>query len=213
MERIFAIGDIHGCLDKLRALMEKIRPDRERDRIVFIGDYIDRGPDPRGVVDYVIDLRERFGRVICLMGNHERMFLDYHLYGKDGDIFLMNGGDTTLLSYGTEQTPAGRRARVPEEHLRFFESLLPYYESDSYIFVHAGLRPHVPLEEQILEDLLWIRYTFIRSYQDFGKIVVFGHTPFPEPRIDFNKIGIDTGAVYGGMLTCIELPAMNLYQA
>ncbi len=213
MERIFAIADIHGCLDKLRALMEKIRPDRERDRIVFIGDYIDRGPDSRGVVDYVIDLRDRFGRVVCLMGNHERMFLDYHLYGKDGDLFLMNGGDTTLLSYGMEETPAGKRARVPEEHLRFFEDLLPYYESEGYIFVHAGLRPHVPLEEQIPEDLLWIRYAFIRSCQDFGKIVVFGHTPFPEPLIDFNKIGIDTGAVYGGKLTCIELPAMNLYQA
>lgn len=212
MERIFAIGDIHGCSDKLRAMMETIRPDKEKDGIVFIGDYIDRGPDSKGVVDYVLDLGKQYDQMVCLMGNHEQMFLDYHLHGKNGDLFLLNGGDATLLSYGLTDTPSGKKADVPEEHLRFFRRLLPYYETEAYLFVHAGLRPRVPLAEQSPEDLLWIRHTFIRSYQDFGKIVVFGHTPLPEPLIDYNKIGIDTGAVYGGSLTCVELPAVKIYQ-
>ena len=212
MERIFAIGDIHGCLDKLQAMMETIHPDREKDGIVFIGDYIDRGPDSRGVVDYVLGLKNRFEQVVCLKGNHEEMFLDFHLHGRNGDLFLMNGGDATLLSYGMVDTPSGKRADIPEEHLRFFLNLLPYYETEKYIFVHAGLRPRVPLEDQYPEDLFWIRHAFIRSYHDFGKIVVFGHTPLPEPLIDYNKIGIDTGAVYGGQLTCVELPAVKIYQ-
>ena len=110
------------------------------------------------------------------------------------------------------ETAEGKKINVPENHLEFFKSLLPYYETEDYIFVHAGLRPGISLEKQNIDDLTWIRYEFIRSTYDFGKIVVFGHTSLPETLIQPNKIGIDTGAVYGGYLTCVVLPETKIIQ-
>lgn len=120
----------------------------------------------------------------------------------------------TLNDYGISRldTPRKRKAKIPADHLRFFESLLSYYETDQYIFVHAGLLPGLPLVAQSADDLQWIRREFIDSDYDFGKRVVFGHTPFSAPLVAVNKIGIDTGAVYGGKLTCVELPALKFYQ-
>lgn len=214
MKRIFAIGDIHGCISNLMSIMDTIDIDVQNDALIFIGDYIDRGPDPKGVVDFVLELREKIEHVICLLGNHELMFLDYlhdkNVYKK---MFLINGGDHTISSYGVVETAGKIRVDVPENHMDFFTSLLPYYETEDYIFVHAGLRPAIPLEKQDMEDLIWIRHEFINSSYDFGKTVVFGHTPLSQPLIDSNKIGIDTGAVYGGKLTCIELPKVRIYQA
>jgi len=213
MGRIFAIGDIHGCISKLERIIDRIDIDAQNDTLVFIGDYIDRGPDPKGVVDFVLDLRKSINRVICLLGNHEQMFLDYlrdESFNKE--IFLVNGGGNTISSYGVIETSEGIKVDVPESHMQFFTSLLPYYQTDDYIFVHAGLRPNIPLEKQSIEDLIWIRYEFINSSYDFGKTVIFGHTPLSQPFIDFNKIGIDTGAVYGGKLTCIQLPEVKIYQ-
>jgi serine/threonine protein phosphatase 1 len=186
--------------------------DAKNDMLVFLGDYIDRGEDPKGVVDIVLNLKERIKKVICLLGNHEQMFLDYLSDGKFKKSFLVNGGESTVASYGFVKTDDGMKVDVPDSHMQFFKSLLPYYETDDYIFVHAGLRPNIPLEKQKVEDLIWIRHEFIRSPYDFGRTVVFGHTPLARPLIDSNKIGIDTGAVYGGKLTCVQLPKVRIYQ-
>jgi serine/threonine protein phosphatase 1 len=214
MKKIFAIGDIHGCLEKLGRLMRKININHQNDTLVFIGDYIDRGESGPEVVDYVIRLRNEYKKVVCLMGNHEQMLACY-LDGVDEDRYLINGGRITLHSYGILPLDdiEKRKCKIPMNHRLFFESLLPYHETDDYIFVHAGLKPGVPLKEQTIQDLLWIRHEFIGSEDDFGKIVVFGHTPLNNPLISKNMIGIDTGAVYGGKLTCLELPEIKIYQA
>jgi len=210
MGNIFAIGDIHGCLDKLCALMEKIGTeiDPDRDLLVFLGDYIDRGPESFGVVEYLIDLRDRFKNTVFLKGNHEEM-LEKYLTGPDRYTYLVNGGQQTLDSYLRRSRPGEHP--IPETHMRFYESLSLYYENDAYIFVHAGLRDDVPLESQDPDDLLWIREGFIESRFDFGKKIIFGHTPFPEPLIHPNKIGVDTGAVYGNQLTCVKLPELEFH--
>jgi serine/threonine protein phosphatase 1 len=143
------------------------------------------------------------------------MFLNY-LEGVDEDMYLVNGGIYTLQSYKISFSDdiEKRKSKIPADHRAFFQSLRPYYETKDYIFVHAGLNPDVPLAEQGVYDLLWVRYEFIESENDIGKIVVFGHTPVGEkPLIRKNKIGIDTGVVYGGKLTCIELPDIKIYQA
>ena len=198
---IYTIGDIHGCLDPLRRLMDQI-PLSETDEVVFIGDYVDRGPDSKGVIDYLLTLR---GRYRFLMGNHERMFLDF-LLGKDRDLFLYNGGTATLDSYGGV-------GNIPAAHLAFFNRLLPYYETDEYLFVHGGIRPGIPLQEQDPKDLLWIREEFYAYPGRYPKTVVFGHTPMREVLMDEDRIGIDTACVYGNKLTCLILPSREVIQA
>jgi len=214
MGKIFAIGDIHGCISQLDKLLAQLDIDAGEDTLLFIGDYIDRGPDPKGVIDYIIDIRKNVRNVVCLSGNHEDMFLNYCLDGRDEDLYMSNGGMRTLASYGFMREGT-EELILPDSHREFFTTLRTYYETDDYIFVHAGLRPGVPLDRQDREDLLWIRFEFISSPYDFGKTVVYGHTPVSlnKPLIDKNKIGIDTGAVFGGRLTCIELPEMKIYQA
>ena len=213
MGKIFAIGDIHGCLSYLEDLIAKISVDPDEDRIVFIGDYVDRGPDPKGVVEFILELKRQYN-IICLIGNHERMMMDYYDYGFNKAMWFANGGKSTVDSYGIIATPEGKKINFPETHLRFFRSLLPYYETEDYFFVHAGLKPDVPLTQQDPLDLVWIREDFIDSDYNFGKRIIYGHTPrLSGPYIDPYKIGIDTGAVYGGMLTCLELPAIQFYQA
>ena len=209
MERIFAVGDIHGCYDKLLILMEKIDIDFESDTLVFLGDYIDRGPQSFEVVAYLADLKQRHANTIFLKGNHEEM-LERYLSGEDRITYLVNGGQQTLESYMNRPRPEGEPA-IPSTHLEFFKSLRIYYETQNYIFVHAGLKNKVPLEKQKTEDLLWIRRRFIESKCDYGKMVVFGHTPLHEPLLLPNKIGIDTGAVYGNRLTCVRLPELVFY--
>jgi serine/threonine protein phosphatase 1 len=213
MNKIFAIGDIHGCLNPLRALIKSLTADRQNDTLLFIGDYIDRGSSSPEVVDYVIGLSEEFRKVVYLLGNHEKMLLRY-LDGIEKEMYLFNGGAATLLAYGLPCTaaPPDVKAKIPVDHLHFFRSLLPYYETEDYIFVHAGLAPGLALSEQSVHDLLWVRQDFIDSDYDFGKRVIFGHTPLAQPLIMPNKIGIDTGAVYGGRLTCLELPVLKIHQ-
>jgi len=213
MNKIFAIGDIHGCLDKLQRLILNIAADPEKDTLVFIGDYIDRAGGGRDVIDYILGLKKKYQKVTCLCGNHESMLLRY-LEGTDEEMYLANGGMMTLNAYGISRSdaPRERKAKIPTDHLRFFESLLPYYETDRYIFVHAGLLPGIPLAGQSVYDMQWVRQEFIDSDYDFGKRVVFGHTHFSAPLVTAGKIGIDTGAVYGGKLTCVELPTLKFYQ-
>lgn len=203
--RTFVVGDIHGCLDQLRRLMEKIDWDPGMDSLIFVGDYIDRGENSKEVVDFILDLMDESPCIECLMGNHESMFLQY-ISGRDKDLYFMNGGLSTIRSYSRD-----KGFFVPESHLDFYGSLKMYLELEDHFVVHAGFRPGRAPEDQVSHDMLWIRDPFICSEHDFGKQVIFGHTPFEKPLIKKTKIGIDTGAVYGGGLTCLELNEMRFY--
>lgn len=180
--------------------MAKIAPS-DQDEVIFLGDYIDRGPESRGVVDYLLTLPSRYK---FLMGNHEKMLLDF-LEGRGEELYLYNGGGATLRNYGGP-------SQIPASHLAFFRSLVPYYETPEYLFVHAGIRPMVPLAQQDPEDLVWIRDEFFRFVGRFERPVVFGHTPLREVMMRPDRIGIDTGCVYGGKLTCLLLPSRDLVQ-
>lgn len=194
--RLLAVGDIHGCLEPLRNLMAQVAP-RETDQVVFLGDYVDRGPDSRGVIEYLLDFAKRFPQTVFLKGNHEAMFLDF-LEGRDPFSFLANGGQATLDSYAQEE--------IPEEHVDFLRKLHLSYETSDFIFVHAGLRPGLPLQQQSEEDLLWIRRDFLNSHYLWGKTVVFGHSPQSDgPLVQTERLGLDTGAVYGGSLSCCDV--------
>ena len=197
----YAIGDIHGCLGALDQLLTKIAP-RPEDELVFVGDYIDRGPQSREVVDRLLALPHR---CVFLMGNHERMLLDF-LAGEEEDIYLENGGRATLASYG------GDPDHIPAAHLAFFHSLRPMYETPDYLFVHAGIRPMVPMAEQGAHDLIWIRHEFFKFIGKYPKPVIFGHTPLRQVLMADDRIGIDTGCVFGGKLTSVKLPQRELIQ-
>jgi serine/threonine protein phosphatase 1 len=207
--KIFVIGDIHGCLEMLNRLMDIIPWHPEKDRLIFVGDYIDRGEDPKGVVDYILALKDCCPNIDCLIGNHEALFLDY-LNGRNEVAYIRNGGWNTLRSYEIEERGEGS-SPLPPDHVDFFQSLIPYLELDDYYVVHAGFRPYVSITQQSLRDMVWIRDPFLLSRYDFGKKVIFGHTPFNEPLVMENKIGIDTGAVMGNRLTCLELPEVRFY--
>ncbi|MDO3378953.1 metallophosphoesterase family protein [Geoalkalibacter halelectricus] len=197
--RLLAVGDVHGCLRPLETLMDQVAPG-PRDQVVFLGDYIDRGPDSAGVVDYLCDFGRRFPATVFLKGNHEAMFLDF-LAGRDRYSFLANGGQATLDSYEQRGLEI-----IPAEHLRFFNNLRLYYEIPDFIFVHAGLLPGLPPNRQSEEDLLWIRNQFLSSGYSWNKTVVFGHTPQDNgPLVQPGRLGLDTGAVYGRTLTCCEV--------
>ena len=209
MNKTYVIGDIHGCSQALDDLLKIMEPIHQDDTIIFIGDYIDRGPDSKGVVDIILNLRKKYGKTITLMGNHEFMFANAL---KDIGVtdFLAMGGDATFNSYGIAlDTLQDIHTKIPREHLIFFQELLPYWEDQNNIYVHAGLQPGVHLTQQSMDWLLWAREDFINLTYNFGKKVIFGHTPFDKPKTDDNKIGIDTGAVYGGHLTCLILPDMD----
>jgi serine/threonine protein phosphatase 1 len=197
--RIFAVGDIHGCRDKLDRLLGKIdwRPENHEE-LVFLGDYIDRGPDSYGVVEKVLELKARWrNRVVVLKGNHEQMFINF-IYGREKPALASNGVAWTMRSYS-------KNSPFPVSHVEFYENLCLFHETEKHIFVHAGLRPGLPLDRQSEEDFLWIRDEFLESDYDFGKTIVFGHTPFKAPFIFPGRAGLDTGAVFGGPLTCLEV--------
>ncbi|MFU8819147.1 MAG: metallophosphoesterase family protein [Desulfurivibrio sp.] len=208
MRRTFAIGDIHGCRPLLAGLLKKIRPDSDQDTLIILGDFINRGPDSRGTVELLLELKRQFRHLILLRGNHEQMLLDF-LDGRNQGLFLAVGGRETLASYGADPSTAASTAWLPPEHLALLADLPTCYENEHGIYVHAGLQPGVNLAGQSSEWLLWARDDFIESDHDFGKRVIFGHTPFADPLVMANKIGIDTGAVYGGRLTCLLLPELK----
>ncbi len=207
MAKTFVIGDIHGCHETLLELLYKASPDMDRDTIIFLGDYIDRGPDSKKVVSFILRLMEQApGRIIPLMGNHEQVFLA-SLAGDKREFYLKMGGDKTLQSYGIAPPFSGHIAKaIPTSHLHFFNDLLLFWEDKDYIYVHAGLQPGVHLSQQSPRWCCWARDQFLKSDYNFGKTVIFGHTPFDKPLIEKHRIGIDTGAVYGGSLTCLVLP-------
>lgn len=215
--RVYAIGDVHGRFDLLQAIAGKIRADIESspaDRAVeiFVGDYIDRGPQSRDVVDWLIDVPPLGDERICLLGNHEDLLLAALADPGGLTNWLFNGGDATLASYGVRELPrtadAMREAcidAIPQSHRLFFESLPRTVTFGSYLFVHAGVDPSRPLHDQDPQDLVWIRQPFLNADVDFGHIIVHGHTPVVEPDIRPNRINIDTGAVFTGHLTCLVL--------
>jgi len=204
--RFLAFGDIHGCRRQLQVLLDLVKP-MAADRLVFLGDYIDRGTDSAGVISDLLELRKRLPHTVFLRGNHEQMLLDM-LAGADPVRFLVNGGDKTIASY-----EARHIWPPPARHLEFFKQLPAVYETSGFIFTHAGLRPGVPVEKQSPGDLLWIRGEFLDSDYDWGAPVVFGHTPFPSPLLTPTRIGLDTGCVYGGKLTCCDVLTRRCWQA
>jgi serine/threonine protein phosphatase 1 len=220
--RLYAVGDIHGradLLDRLMGLIEqdnKGRPEAQA-TLVFLGDYVDRGPASKDVVDRLIEGLPQGLRPVFLKGNHEELLLSFLREPETGLNWLQNGGDATLLSYGVEKTVVQRafwlgrpgmaeaaatfRALLPEDHLRFYETLELSYRAGDYLFVHAGVRPGVELDRQDEDDMLWIRDEFLSWPHDFGAVVVHGHTPVRAPEDLHNRVGIDTYAFQTGKLT------------
>lgn len=213
---IFAIGDIHGCADKLERLLGRLPFDRARDTLVVLGDYLDRGPAARQVLDQLCDLRSQGVHLVALMGNHEYLLREYHQSGDQALLPYLRqlGLENTLESYGgASLAELTSLDFLPAAHRDFLDSLLPYWETEEYLFVHAGLRPDVPLTAQSLADLCEVREPFLSDDHDYGKRVIFGHTPFATPLVTPFKIGIDTGAAYGNLLTAVELPGLRFYHA
>jgi serine/threonine protein phosphatase 1 len=212
--RVFVIGDLHGCVDELDRLLDTLAPNAA-DTVCCLGDYIDRGPSPRGVVERLLRLRQQGPQCVFLKGNHEDMFLAYLGYpGHYGEAFLYNGGETTVASYGIQGLRGADAAvRLPPDHLDFFRTLELQRTFGRFLCVHAGIRPTCALEQQDDEDLLWIREEFILSEHLFPLTVVFGHTPQREVLLHLPfKIGLDTGLVYWNKLSCLELTTSELFQ-
>ena len=220
--RIYAIGDVHGCADLLRAIHKNIDADNERSPSsetfeVYLGDYVDRGPASREVLDYLVH-RSKIRRTQFLKGNHELLLANFLDDPSTLDDWQRLGGLQTLLSYGlTPPINADARtqkelatlfdAAIPQSHRQFLSQLKTSWICGDYFFVHAGVRPGVALQKQREEDLLWIRREFLACEEDFGKIIVHGHTPVPQADIQPNRINIDTGAYATGRLTCLVLEA------
>jgi len=220
--RVYAVGDIHGCLGLLRKLHRLVlehaetEPFNTRNAIIYLGDYVDRGDDSRGVIELLLNEPLPDFEHIYLKGNHEESLLRFLADRHHGAQWFGYGGDATLQSYGIRATDAGELAdseavqrafaqNLPPEHLAFFNRLrLSHIEGD-YLFVHAGVRPGVALNDQDEGDMLWIRDEFLRSNTDFGKVVVHGHSIANAPTVKHNRIGIDTGAFASGCLTCLVL--------
>jgi serine/threonine protein phosphatase 1 len=218
--RIYAVSDVHGRADLLQDVFAAIdlhlsRTRRARTLHVFLGDYIDRGPASRQTIDLLIE-RSRSHESIFLRGNHEAFLLDVLRDAGRMEVWKEYGGFQTLMSYGLapslrpgrdEQGELIRalRAVMPEQHWLFFSSLKPCFSCGDFFFVHAGVRPGVPLRQQREEDLLWIRDEFLDSEADFGKFIVHGHTPVPKPDLRANRINIDTGAYATGVLTLLTI--------
>ncbi|MGE5515282.1 MAG: metallophosphoesterase family protein [Bacteroidota bacterium] len=228
--RIYAVGDIHGRLDLLERLLERMAEDCDRRRqdqsaperiaIIFLGDYIDRGPQSRQVIERLMHGAPRTGPLagaawVCLKGNHEEIMLRFADDCSVGAEWCRNGGLETVRSYAGE-LPEGLASdmgalqlllsrTLPPGHLRFLSRLPTMHREGDYVFAHAGIRPGVALEDQQPSDLMWIRDDFLYDTTPAPFVVVHGHTPSPTPDIRPHRIGIDTGAYYSGALTALVL--------
>ena len=226
---IYAVGDIHGHLEKLEQAHAWIEADRAREGtgdagVVHVGDLVDRGPDSAGVITYLMNLRDADPRVIILRGNHDQLFVDF--LTQDLETCRANGtlrwtesiigGRETLASYGVEnwfKSAAHREGqrRVPIAHIEFMAHLPLTHEAGDCLFVHAGIRPGVALSDQDPEDLIWIRQEFLTSQVDHGPLVVHGHTPTEEVEHHGNRLAIDTGAAFGGPLSAVVIEGRDAY--
>jgi len=219
--RIYAVGDVHGRSDLLQPLMARIEAHTTahpapRPILIFLGDYIDRGPASRQVIDHLLLLNER-QEVILLKGNHEHYLIEFLRNPPFLPEWLQYGGLDTLLSYGMrphnyldsreqEFLAMSLSLALHENgHREFLDNLRLSFVCGDFFFVHAGVRPGVPLDQQSEGDLLEIRHDFLQHKSDFGKIVVHGHTPLPRPDVRSNRINIDTGAYATGQLSCLIL--------
>jgi len=223
-ERIYAIGDIHGRLDLLRALLIAIEIDASArapmpTRVVILGDFIDRGPDSMKLMTIFAGMKS--SRVVVLKGNHEAALVDALRGDHDAmDLWMAYGGDATLRSFGVTETeidPDDSRALIelarkiiPRNLVEWLERLPVFYRRGPYYFVHAGVRPGVPLERQSVDDQLWIRDEFTQSTNDYGAVIVHGHS-INENGVIFraNRIGVDTGAYRTEVLSAVGLEADN----
>lgn len=223
----YAIGDIHGHLDKLRAAHDLIEADRARNSdpgtpVVHVGDLVDRGPDSRGVIDYLMSGIAAGAPWVVLFGNHDRMFsrfladADYHDPGVRADLHWFDprlGGAETLRSYGVggardrllHDVHADALAAVPRPHDDFLAGRPRHYLRGEALFVHAGIRPGVDLHEQTEDDLVWIRKGFLEDGRDHGALVVHGHTSIERATHYGNRLNIDSGAAYGGPLSAVVI--------
>lgn len=217
---LYAIGDIHGRLDLLDRLLDAIaadpgRADGRNVRLVALGDYVDRGPDSMGVIDRLCDLQDDGSDVVCLRGNHEQMMRDFLKDPIGTACWLPNGGIETLKSYGIRAPEthnalaphhlialsAALRNALPERHRQFLNTLSDCHEAGDYFFAHAGINPDLSLNEQRPEDLMWIREPFLYSRALYTKVIVHGHTITRTVDLHPNRIGLDTGSFYSGILT------------
>ncbi|WP_338045704.1 metallophosphoesterase family protein [Oleisolibacter albus] len=222
-QRLYVIGDIHGRLDLLQCLLDRIQADMAASgadlhhTLIFLGDYVDRGPDSSGVLSLLSGAPPPGFGAVHLKGNHEEAMLAFLDDPQQGEDWVRFGGQTTLASYGIVRPPAMTvssflaKARphlvrtIPGRHLAFLRGLRTSLRFGDYLFVHAGIRPGLPLAQQDSNDLLWIREPFLKSGTDHGVVVVHGHTIVDKPDIRTNRIGIDTGAYATGCLTCLVL--------
>jgi serine/threonine protein phosphatase 1 len=220
-QRVYAIGDVHGRLDLLIKLLELVNKDitthtNSQNNVVFLGDYIDRGPDSAGVIDHLIDLSIPHAKCIFLMGNHERYMMNIAEGTAPVDVWFQNGGKATVKNYGIDagssDTPQDldqfRRAlkeNVPDRHWRFLHGLQTSWRLGSVFFAHAGVNPARSLDQQTEQDLIWIREKFLHSERNHGALIVHGHTPGPEPEVLRNRINVDTLAYQSGHLTAVVL--------
>ncbi|GAB4457852.1 MAG: metallophosphoesterase family protein [Armatimonadaceae bacterium] len=226
MASVWAIGDIHGECAKLEALLANL-PREEDDITVYLGDYIDRGPDSAGVVRRVLaDYDAAPGRTVLLWGNHEDMAAGRYGLSRPSsfeyDIFdwYRNGGIQAMKSWGHGDYDLFQ-ADIPEELKRLVRMLKPYWTAPedrfpklkNCVWVHAGVLPDTPTEELSGDILLWVRDEFLHHPDELGRLVIHGHTPVRKVRVTSDKIGIDTGAVFGGMLTALQMPERRIYQA
>jgi len=220
---VYAVGDIHGYAGALKALLAEIAADAARNRpterplLVFLGDYVDRGPDSRGAMDAVLaaEASDDF-EVIALKGNHEDALARFLVDPAYAPAWIGNWGEATLVSYGIappsaydaaacEQAQAQFAGAFPQAHRALLARLRLAVTVGDYLFVHAGVRPGVALDAQDERDLIWIRYEFLMSDEAFGKVVVHGHTPSEQPELKANRINVDTGVYFTGVLTAVRL--------
>jgi serine/threonine protein phosphatase 1 len=217
--RVYAVGDVHGCADRLAALHGLIaadaraRPARQT-VLVHLGDYVDRGPNSARVLELLSGPPPVAGaEVVNLVGNHEVMMLDAAdplSHPGAWEFWLENGGAETLRSYGGDLGDPEPFAPVPKAHLEMLRACPLHWSAGDYLFVHAGIRPAVPLNQQDPFDLIWIREPFLSFDGDLPMVVVHGHTPTATPSIRQNRLGIDTGACFGGALTCLVLEEQRM---
>lgn len=220
---VYAVGDVHGRADLLEKMHAAILKDAldvpaERKVVVYLGDYVDRGPASKKVVDLLLDKPLPGFERVHLMGNHEAFLIEFLNDLEAGPGWFFNGGIATLASYGIKVSKHDElsyevlqriqeefRRKMPEAHREFYRALEFSRVEGDFFFVHAGIRPGVALDNQTDEDMLWIREEFLGSDEDFGKVIVHGHTITWEPEVKSNRIGIDTGAFASGVLTALVL--------